>query len=763
MAARTSSLRVAMYSHDTFGLGHITRTLRLARATVEAIPSASVLVLTGSPIAHRLTFPKGVEYLKLPSVRKRGPETYVPRALGIPFWRLRHMRVRILRDAMRLFRPHILFVDNVPLGMKGEILPSLEDLKKHGARLHLNLRDILDEPGVVRSQWAEDGTHDILSSLYDEVHVFGDRSIHDSIAEYGLPAGKTLFHGYIAPPAPAARERVLPMRRRNGVPSVLVTTGGGEDGAEILGCVLEAERRLEAVRRLKFDVVLGPLMGFEEAERVRAAVNKKGGISVCEFVEDLADFMPEYDLVVSMGGYNTLCEVMTRAQRSLVIPRVHPRREQELRARALEARGILRLILPGDLAPEGLGEALGDSVERGPVLPSPRAPRLEGIGSFKQRLGEIAPSLCEPTPPRRKRPEEGSTPPAGARRRLVRSGVLGFGVVVFLIGSAGFAWAGLRPKAVNAEMLVGYDTNVLDASDAEIQAFEMHDPGSFFVVEHMKDAALQMSIDSRWGLAVSGGKSDVRLRYSRLQYLRETIRSENHYSLLWRSRVNSNTQADFSLEFAPNVYARHRRDKDALPGDPVFRAESRNEWDAALQIARALGPRLSSVSVVEGSIREYSRPFRERDRWRAGGRTGFAWQLSRNAKLDLSGGYRRLQSRNLPYLGSDLSTREWSLRSAFDCAVLGGFLRARAYANRDWTHYTSNDPNDQNHFGRQDDEWEFGGLLQHAFSPALDWKATIAHMRRNAGSALASTGDLDEEGSIRDTFVSTGIAWHWQP
>ena len=102
------------------------------------------------------------------------------------------------------------------------------------------------------------------------------------------------------------------------------------------------------------------------------------------------------------------------------------------------------------------------------------------------------------------------------------------------------------------------------------------------------------------------------------------------------------------------------------------------------------------------------------------------------------------------------------MRSAFDCA-LGKLLRARAYVNRDWTRYTSTDPDDQSHFGRHDDEWEFGGVLQHALSPSIDWKVGATHTRRYADSAVAMTADLDEEGSIRDTFVSTGIAWHWQP
>src|SRR5262245_46483281 len=93
--------RIAIYSHDTFGLGHITRTLRLGRAIVESLPDATILVLTGSPIAHRLVFPERMEYVKLPSVRKRGPQRYASRELGISFRRLRQMRVQIINDTLR--------------------------------------------------------------------------------------------------------------------------------------------------------------------------------------------------------------------------------------------------------------------------------------------------------------------------------------------------------------------------------------------------------------------------------------------------------------------------------------------------------------------------------------------------------------------------------------------------------------------------------------------------------------------------------------
>ena len=133
-------------------------------------------------------------------------------------------------------------------------------------------------------------------------------------------------------------------------------------------------------------------------------------------------------------------------------------------------------------------------------------------------------------------------------------------------------------------------------------------------------------------------------------------------------------------------------------------------------------------------------------------------------KLDLSGGYRQLRSRNVPYLGSDLSYREWSARSSLEAPCFGGFLKLRAYANRDWLHYTSRDPNDTSHFGREDAEWDVGGGVRHALSPCLDWKATVAHYRRDvAAPGGDASADPDEEGSTRDTFIATGFAWHWRP
>src|SRR5262249_27716770 len=161
---------------------------------------------------------------------------------------------------------------------------------------------------------------------------------------------------------------------------------------------------------------------------------------------------------------NTLCEVMARARRSVVIPRIHPRREQELRARSLASREVLRMLRPQELTPERLFETLRDSLERGPILPYSRTPALDGRERFKRRIGETARSWRD-----RPRAEERNRRNRSRATSRTAGSVL-MVAITLLLSCPGRAHADLRPRGVNVEALVGYDTNILNGSDAEIAA-----------------------------------------------------------------------------------------------------------------------------------------------------------------------------------------------------------------------------------------------------------------------------------------------------
>lgn len=70
-------------------------------------------------------------------------------------------------------------VDNVPAGALSEPLPVLPELVDDNVHLILGLRDIIDEPSVVRHQWHAADNYTIVRQYYSDIWIYGDRSFYD--------------------------------------------------------------------------------------------------------------------------------------------------------------------------------------------------------------------------------------------------------------------------------------------------------------------------------------------------------------------------------------------------------------------------------------------------------------------------------------------------------------------------------------------------------------------------------------------------------
>jgi predicted glycosyltransferase len=351
------ALRILFYSHDTYGLGHLRRTLTLARFLRAGRPLLTQLIVTGSPLVHRFQLPPDADYIKLPSVVKVAAERYESRDLALPFANVRDLRRELLLDAARHFEPDALVVDNVPAGLKGELVPTLTYLKETGCRMVLGLRDVVDEGDWVRRAWARDGSYELLDDLYDRILVYGRRDVYDAVSEYCLSpraAAKTRFVGYLqrdgGARGPAEIRAELGF---DGRPFVLVMAGGGGDGYQLLSAVLDAIR-LRGDGDLDCLMVGGPFMPCEDRWRVLELAAEQPSIRYVDFVDDIASYIATADVVVAMGGYNSVCELLTAGKPAIVVPRIAPRREQLIRAEALSRRGLLRMIHPKRLTPERL-------------------------------------------------------------------------------------------------------------------------------------------------------------------------------------------------------------------------------------------------------------------------------------------------------------------------------------------------------------------------------------------------------------------------
>ena len=108
MRERLEGARVLIYSHDTFGLGHLRRCRAIAHSLVERFKGLSVLILSGSPIIGSFDFRARVDFVRIPGVIKLHNGEYKSLGLHIDLDQTMAMRDAIIRHTAESFRPHLL-------------------------------------------------------------------------------------------------------------------------------------------------------------------------------------------------------------------------------------------------------------------------------------------------------------------------------------------------------------------------------------------------------------------------------------------------------------------------------------------------------------------------------------------------------------------------------------------------------------------------------------------------------------------------------
>jgi predicted glycosyltransferase len=398
---RHHDLRVLTYSHDGYGMGHLRRSLKIASRLVVWEPAASVLVATGSRVAHRFELPESVDYLKLPAITKLANDRYVADGLRLDAEEVFAVRSAVLQAAVRHFEPDILLVDRYPLGVSRELEPALRALRSRrpDAQVILGLRDILDDPAVVREEWQRKGHQQAIAEYYDRVLVYGDPRVYDAVTEYGLvdPVARMVsFTGYLGDAH--AGETAAQVRARLGVgdqPLAVCTVGGGKDAGHIANAFLDAMEHMRE-QGWKGLLVTGPCLD----ERERAVVTARAGllgIPTDTFVADLPAHLAAADVAVAMGGYNTMCELLALAVPAVVIPRTTPRVEQLIRAARFAELGAIEVLHPDRLS----GATLQRAMTRRAAVPRSQIRAAISAGADLRGLDTAADLLT--TPPHRRR------------------------------------------------------------------------------------------------------------------------------------------------------------------------------------------------------------------------------------------------------------------------------------------------------------------------------------------------------------------------
>ncbi len=389
--------RIAFYSHDTQGLGHVRRNTVLAAALVAADPSARVLLVSGAREAAALPLPERTDIVFVPELAKDCRGGYSARGSAVSLDHVVALRTAVLEHVLATFSPDLLVVDKVARGFDGELEPALRRVRlEHGTRTVLGLRDVLDDADTTRREWRQSRTPDAIDTLYDQVWVYGDPTIFDPAEEYGWGGSvrsKVRYTGYLG----AGREQFLPVvrdraadtphapaaRSRHRTPYVLALIGGGQDGA----AVADAFSRAAYPQGHEGVLVTGPYLPAVDLARVREAARDRTDLTVHQLVGDVPALARGAAATISMGGYNSVCELVAARRPALVVPRQTPRREQAVRAERFEQHGLLDVLPLDDLRPRLVTRWLGDAAVRRGRARSPID--LDGLRAVPDLVDEL--------------------------------------------------------------------------------------------------------------------------------------------------------------------------------------------------------------------------------------------------------------------------------------------------------------------------------------------------------------------------------------
>lgn len=386
MRKRLDDRRVLIYSHDSFGLGHLRRCRAIANELVGRYKGISVLILSGSPVIGNFEFRARVDFVRIPGIIKLKDGSYTSLGLHIDLDQTLAIREAIIRQTAMAFDPDIFIVDKEPLGLEGEVKETLRLLHDRGVSNILGEREVIDDPRALALEWGRKAALPAIKDLYDEIWVYGPEWFYDPFTGLDLEpgvAGKVFYTGYLS--RANAENRPAKTAAR---PYLLVTPGGGKDGEEMVDLVFDA---CLACSDLDMDVlfVLGPFMEEHKRAEFAARAGRFPRFRVIDYSARMESLIQGSSGMICMGGYNTFCEVLSFDKPAVIIPRFEPRTEQLIRARRAAELGLVRMLEPDRFNVESLVPLIAEMASQPAPSSHLRPGLLDGMDNVCRRVLQL--------------------------------------------------------------------------------------------------------------------------------------------------------------------------------------------------------------------------------------------------------------------------------------------------------------------------------------------------------------------------------------
>lgn len=345
--------KILFYCQSSLGIGHTIRSLRIAEGLIE---SFEVHYLDGGERIPGLEYPPGIHRIELPAilsdpdfntVRAVDPEMDIDSTITI--------RRNIILEAYERLEPETVLVELYPFGrgrFRAELDPLLELAKDRGSKVVCSVRDILTKRRD-RDEF-ERKVVTRMNRFFDLLLVHSDpdfQRLDESFGRLNDINAEICYTGYVVPEVAAGTSR----ENR----TIIASIGGGRFGHELAEAVVNAAPLLADRIPHQIELYTGPFCPAEVVQHLHQLARDHKNLRIARFTPDLHHKLMTTDLSISMGGYNTMMNVIATGVRAMIMGCTNNGGMDQLeRVSKLAALGAIRAIGPGDLEPAVFSEKI---------------------------------------------------------------------------------------------------------------------------------------------------------------------------------------------------------------------------------------------------------------------------------------------------------------------------------------------------------------------------------------------------------------------
>lgn len=343
-------MRILIYCQHLLGVGHLTRVLNISE---HLLPWAEVHLLQGGPEAGKTIIHKNFHHHKLPPLlmHEESKQMYDPSG-SHPLQEILDLRTTHIKRIAQLPFDAVL-IELFPFGrnkLKEEIQTLISQLRSRSPQIpaFCSLRDIV----VKKNDFAERDKKiaDKVNKFFDIVLVHADSRVirlEESFSQVPAIESKIHYTGFIGPQMSSKQIPRDPKR-------IVISQGGSDVGLDFLLKTLPTAALLPD---FQLHLVLGSRTPADKKAALQNSALKFSNVTLHDFMTGFPEFLAGSALSISMGGYNTLMELLQTRTPSLILP-YQADGEQRMRTEKFAEKGLVHLLEEKDLESQKLAEKI---------------------------------------------------------------------------------------------------------------------------------------------------------------------------------------------------------------------------------------------------------------------------------------------------------------------------------------------------------------------------------------------------------------------